>query len=136
MLRPPVETTRQKNDFVNEILFTVQASEVAAIAEREFGYDLLPVEISDPTVNGEANLFIARKNSEFVGHRVMDNILPNESSLKTCLEGAATYGPEFVRMWIGSCLTADRTALAEHGYCRDIITKVVGGAFLQISVPQ
>jgi len=119
-----------KSDFVNGILFTVQASEVAAIAEREFGYDLLPVEFSGPTVNGEANLFIARKNSEFVGHRVMDNIMPNESSLTTCLEGAATYGPEFVRMWIGSCLIADRTALAEHSYCRDIIAKVVGGEFL------
>lgn len=81
-------------------------------------------------MNGEANLFIARKNSEFVGHRVMDNIMPNELSLTTCLEGAATYGPEFVRMWIGSCLIADRTALAEHSCCRDIVTKVVGEDFL------
>ena len=92
--------TGHKRDFVNGILFTVQASEVAAIAEREFGYDLLPVEFSGPTVNGAANLFIARKNSECIGHRVMDNIMPNESSLTTCLEGAATYPWGSTKAWM------------------------------------
>jgi hypothetical protein len=125
-----VVETGQQRDVVNGVLFTVKSDEIEDIATREYGYDLLPVQYSGQS-HGVAHLFIARKDSEHIGHRVLDDILPNESSLNTCLVGAATYGDDFLRTWIRSCITADGQALIEHKYCCKIISDVVGFELLE-----
>ena len=86
------------------------------MAEREYGYDLLPVEYERSGTRSIAYMFIARQNSETIGHRVLDDILPNESSLSICMTGAATYGPVFLNMWIDSCLLADKSPLTDDPY--------------------
>lgn len=117
--------TRDPHDTVNGILFSTSPGDIDALAEREYGYDLLPVEYRQDDERALAYMFIARKNSSVVGHRVRDDILPNESSLSTCLFGAATYGEDFLRAWIGSCYLADDRPLLGNPYCKSLVRKVL-----------
>ena len=116
-----LDTADPKNK-LNGVLFTTPISEIDSLAEREFGYDLLPVEYQLEEENDQAYMFIARPNSKYIGDRVRDDILPNESSLEICMQGAATYGPGFLDMWIGSCYLANRTPLIAHPYYRELVS--------------
>lgn len=89
-------------DIVNGILFSTSAGDIEALAKREYGYDLLPVEYRQGGEQATAYMFIARKRSAVVGRRVLDDILPNESSVSICLRGASSYGPDFLHAWIDS----------------------------------
>jgi hypothetical protein len=119
--------TGNMEDKVHGILFTADGGDIDDLADREFGYDLLPVRYEQSGAESEAYMFVARPESEIIGHRVRDDILPNESSLSICLTGAATYGAAFQRMWIESCLLADRTPLIDDPYYRDLIAKIPTG---------
>ena len=112
--------TGNVKDKVNGILLSTFPGELDALAEREYGYDIIPVEYRGSNKNGTAYMFIARKSQE-IGYRVRDDILPNESALTLCLTGASTYGREFLEMWINSCYLADGTALADHPYYKSFI---------------
>ncbi len=116
-----VEHTGVPADRVNGILFSIKREDIDPMAKREFGYDLLPVEYERDRSGGSAYMFIARQDTEAISHRVRRDILPNESSLKTCLSGAATYGKAFLEAWIASCYLADGTPLMEDPYYRDLI---------------
>ena len=72
-----------------------------------------------------AYMFIARKNSVVVGHRVRDDILPNESSVSICLRGASSYGQDFVHAWIDSCYLADGTKLMANPYCEKLVRQIL-----------
>lgn len=111
--------TGNADDTVNGILFSTSTGDIDALAEREYGYDLLPVEYRRLDHRDWAFMFIARKESDVIGHRVLDDILPNESSLSTCLSGAATYGKVFLDNWIASCSLADGSPLMSHPYYED-----------------
>jgi hypothetical protein len=114
-------STGNVQDKVNGILFSASADDIDSLAEREYGYDLLPVEYRRTDETAYAYMFIARQGSKAVGNRVLDDILPNESSLSICLHGAATYGTGFLRMWIESCYLADETPLMEHSYYQELV---------------
>ncbi len=114
-------STGNVHDKVNGILFSALADDIDSLAEREYGYDLLPVEYRRADENAYAYMFIARQGSKAVGNRVLDDILPNESSLSICLNGAATYGSAFLQMWIESCYLADETPLMEHSYYQELV---------------
>ena len=88
--------TGNTQDKVNGILFSISPADIDALGQREYGYDLFPVEYRSADEKASAYLFIARKESQAIGHRVLDTILPNESSLSICLTGAATYGKGFL----------------------------------------
>ena len=98
---------------------------VDALAQREYDYDLLPVEYRPSDKKALAYMFIARKESQAIGHRVLDNILPNESSLSICLTGAATYGKVFLDTWIESCYLADGTPLMGNFYFQKLVRKLL-----------
>ncbi len=115
--------TGNAEDRVNGILFSADGADMEYLAEREFGYDLLPVVHEQSGARSVAYMFIARQDSKIIGHRVLDDIFPNESSLSICLTGAATYGEAFQKMWIESCLLADRTPLIDDPYYGDLVGK-------------
>jgi len=112
--------TGNVKDKVNGILLSTLPGEIDALAEREYGYDIIPVEYKGINQKGSAYMFIARKSQE-IGYRVRDDILPNESALTLCLTGASIYGREFLEMWINSCYLADGTALTDHPYYKSFI---------------
>jgi len=117
--------TGNAEDKINGILFSADAEDIDDLAEREYGYDLLPVVYKRAGARLEAYMFIARPDSKTIGHRVLDDILPNESSLSICLTGASTYGPDFLRMWIESCLLASKTPLIDDPYYAALIEKTL-----------
>lgn len=113
--------TGNHQDKVNGILFSIKPDDIDALAKREYGYDVVPVEYEQASEKGSAYMFIARKESQAIGHRVLDDILPNESSLTTCLTGAATYGEAFLDMWVASCYLADGTPLMGNPYYKSFV---------------
>ena len=120
-----VEHTGNVQDKVNGILFSTSPADIDALARREYGYDLLPVEHQLADKTALAHMFIARKESQTIGHRVLDNILPNESSLSICLAGAATYGKVFLDTWIESCYLADGTPLMKNPYYENLVRETL-----------
>ena len=108
--------TGHTRDVVNGILFSTVQDDIDALAQREYGYDLVPVDYEQGGEQSSAYMFIARKTSEAIGHRVRDDILPNESSLSTCISGAATYGIDFMETWLRSCYLANGTPLMEDAH--------------------
>ena len=117
--------TGNVQDKVNGILFSTSPTDIDALAQREYGYDLLPVEYRPSDIKALAYMFIARKESQAIGHRVLDNILPNESSLSICLTGAATYGKVFLDTWIESCYLADGTPLMGNFYFQKLVRELI-----------
>jgi len=115
-----VDTGNAQNK-VSGILFSITPADIDTLAEREYGYDLLPVEYRSANEKASAYMFIARKASQAIGHRVLDTILPNESSLSICLSGAATYGKVFLDNWIASCYLADGTPLMGDPYYENYV---------------
>lgn len=118
--------TDDARDTVNGILFSTSSDDIGALAEREYGYDLLPVEYRRGEDRDRAYMFIARKTSPVIGHRVRDDIFPNESSLSTCLSGAATYGEDFLGDWIASCYLAGGSPLVSHPYYANLVHEIRG----------
>ncbi len=117
--------TGNTHDKLNGILFSTLPADIDALAQREYGYDLLPVDYRLKDEKASAYMFIARKESQAIGHRVLDNILPNESSLSTCITGAATYGKVFLDTWIESCYLADRTPLMKNPYFENLVRELL-----------
>jgi hypothetical protein len=117
--------TGNSEDKVNGILFSTDADDIDALAEREYGYDLLPVVYERLGAQSVAYMFIARAESHTIGHRVLEEILPNESSLSICLTGAATYGAAFMETWIESCLLASKTPLIDDPFYAALIEKTL-----------
>ncbi len=117
--------TGNTQDKVNGILFSTLPADIDALAQREYGYDLLPVDYRLKDEKASAYMFIARKESKAIGHRVLDNILPNESSLSICLTGAATYGKVFLDTWIESCYLADGTPLMNNPYFQNLVRELL-----------
>ena len=115
-----IQYTGDIRDQVNGVLLSVSPGDIDALAEREYGYDIIPVEYEGSNRKGSAYMFIARQSQQ-IGHRVRNDILPNESALTICLTGASTYGKEFLEAWINSCSLADGTALTDHPYYKNII---------------
>ena len=116
--------TGNAEDKVNGILFWADAADIDSLADREYGYDLLPVSYEQSSAQSVAYMFIARQDSKAIGHRVLDDIFPNESSLSICLTGAATYGAAFLKMWIESCLLANKTPLIDDPYYGALVEKM------------
>jgi hypothetical protein len=56
-----------------------------------------------------------------IGHRVQDDVLPNESALETCLSGASDYGRGFLDTWVQHCYLADGRKLLENDYFSALI---------------
>lgn len=113
--------TGNSQDKVNGILFSIKPDDIDALAKREYGYDVVPVEYEQAGEKDLAYMFIAREESQAIGYRVLDDILPNESALATCLTGAATYGKAFLDMWIASCYLADSTPLMVNLYYKNFV---------------
>ena len=116
--------TENADDKVNGILFSADIADIDYLAEREYGYDLLPVVYEQSGGRSVAYMFIARRNSKAIGHRVLDDIFPNESSLSICLTGAATYGAAFLKMWVESCLMANKAPLIDDPYYAALIEEI------------
>ena len=57
-------STGNVQDKVNGILFSASADDIDSLAEREYGYDLLPVEYWRTDETAYAYMFIARQGSK------------------------------------------------------------------------
>ena len=124
-----VQETGDEEDIVNGVLMKVTREGVDALAEREAGYGIIPIVyglVDDPEKVSKAYMFIARKRSPEIGHRVKDDVLPNESALEICLAGANEYGRGFLDTWIRHCYLADGSRLLGHDYYSILIEKKFG----------
>lgn len=122
-----VQETGSNEDIVNGVLMQVSNDGLDGLAEREAGYDIIPVVysvIADAEKVSKAYMFTARQGSPEIGHRVKDDVLPNESSLETCLAGARDYGGEFLNTWVLHCYLADGNRLLDNDYYRILIEKI------------
>ena len=124
-----VQETGRKEDIVNGVLMRVTEDGFDGLAEREAGYDIIPVMyslIDDPDKISKAYMFMARETSAEIGHRVRDDVLPNESALEICMAGARDYGGEFLDTWIRHCYLADGSRLLDNDYFSALIEKNLG----------
>jgi hypothetical protein len=121
-----VQETGEKQDIVNGVLMKVTEEGFDALAEREAGYDIIPVDyalIDEPEKISNAYMFIARDTSAEIGYRVKDDVLPNESALETCLAGASDFGKSFVDTWVQHCHLADGSRLLDNDYFSALVQK-------------
>jgi hypothetical protein len=123
-----IQETGEDADIVNGVLMRVSGNQIDGLAGREAGYDIIPVAyslVADPEHQLNAYIFTARKESSVIGHRVRDDVLPNESSLEICLSGARDYGEGFLDTWIRHCYLADGSRLLNNDYYRDLIETII-----------
>ena len=113
-----VDYARSPSYALNGRLLAVKASDLAALREREFGYDLRPV----PCVrwgNWDAAPFVAyvlvAPAAARAGKKVIDNnALPNPAYARLCRAGARAVSENFLRLYLNTTYLADRkTTLAE-----------------------
>lgn len=124
-----IQETGKKEDIVNGVLMRITGDGFDGLAEREAGYDIVPVVyslIDNPETVSKAYMFIARQSSKEIGYRVRDDVLPNESALETCLAGASDFGRPFVETWIQHCYLADGNRLLENDYYSALIDEKLG----------
>ena len=124
-----VQETGNKEDIVNGVLMKVTEDGLDGLAEREAGYDIIPVVyalIENPENLSKAYMFIARQSSPEIGHRVRDDVLPNESALETCLAGANDFGRSFVETWVNHCYLADGSRLLQNDYYSALVDEKFG----------
>ena len=85
-----IQETGKSEDIVNGVLMQVSNNDVDGLAEREAGYDIISVVYSlveSPQTVSRAYIFTARQGSSDIGHRVRNDVLPNESSLPVRSQG-------------------------------------------------
>jgi hypothetical protein len=109
--------TKSPAHAVNGRLLMVEPNDLAALREREFGYDLRPVScLRWLDWNGAAFVayILVAANSEVGGRRVIDDsILPNPSYYRVCREGAIAVSESFLQLYLYSTFLGDKkTALA------------------------
>ena len=113
-----VDYSRSPSDALNGRLLAVKASDLVALREREFGYDLRPV----PCVrwgNWDAAPFVAyvlvaNAGSRGGGKVIDNNALPNPAYARLCRAGARAVSKNFLRLYLHTTYLADRkTTLAE-----------------------
>jgi len=106
------------------VLVNLKLDQIDAFTKREHGYDIIPVDYESSKSSGEAYVLIARGKGVGIGHMVQDDILPNESYLQTCIDGAKTHGDEFLAAWLDSCYLADgKTKLIESSFYKEFLGK-------------
>jgi hypothetical protein len=122
-----VDYTRSPSHALNGRLLAVKVSDLAALREREFGYDLRPV----PCVrwgNWDAAPFVAyvlvAPAGVPAGKKVIDNnALPNPAYARLCRAGARAVSEDFLRLYLHTTYLADRkTTLAEWERLRPELT--------------
>lgn len=112
-----VLVTGDYRDVINGVLITVKASDLEALREREFGYDLLPVFYLPWNANGDnlleaAYVLSAPETASDPNYQVVRrDILPQEDYARLCEEGAAEHSPEFLSSYLRSTYLADKTSL-------------------------
>jgi hypothetical protein len=112
-----VDYTRSAGDVLNGRLLTVAPADVAALREREFGYDLRPV-ICMRWGDWEAAPFTAyvlvATEGTRGGQQVIDNdALPHPLYAGLCRAGAHAVSEAFLRLYLETTFLADRkTTLA------------------------
>lgn len=106
-----VRFTGKIEDSVNGLLIKLPLNEIAALRDREKGYDLIPIaclgwsEIEEPPFIA----YILRCPDELrEGKRFTnENITPHHKYYKVCREGAETIGEDFLHFWRATNYLAD-----------------------------
>jgi len=113
-----VRLTDTLDDYINGILITLDASDVAALTKREYGYDLCPVAALDwdNRENGDpyiAYVLVAPDEASIKKYQKADpTILPQPGYVEICKSGAASISPEFLKVFNASTYLADGETLA------------------------
>ena len=112
-----VDYTRSAADALNGRLLAVAPADIAALREREFGYDLRPV-ICIRWGDWEAAPFtayvlVAAKGTRDGQQVIDDNALPHPVYAGLCRAGAHAVSEAFLRLYLETTFLADRkTSLA------------------------
>jgi hypothetical protein len=95
--------TGRMKDMVNGVLVEVEWEDLTALCNREVGYDLIPVLVTSWDNPGKfrvAHTFSAPKGRWAMGHQlVRKDIRPIPGYAKVVEEGAASYGPKFLKFY-------------------------------------
>jgi hypothetical protein len=122
-----VDYTRSASFALNGRLLAINASDFAALREREFGYDLQPV----PCVRwGDWNatpfvayVLVAPKGAHARKRVIDNNALPHPAYARLCRDGARAVSENFLRLYLRTTYLADRkTTLAEWERLRPNLT--------------
>lgn len=106
-----VQITGSFGQALNGVLFQLDPSDVAALARRERGYDLVRIPYvhwSSPEATPGWAWILSAPDTRRGGRRYTDDgILPFGPYLRTCSAGAASWGPEFLEYWFETTFLAD-----------------------------
>ena len=106
-----VSQTGKIGDIVNGIVMKLPLMEIAAIREREVGYDLVPVACLEWN-EWEKPPFLAYifccfdEEREGIRH-TNDKLEPHRDYYSKCRKGASEFGEEFLRLWLATTYLAD-----------------------------
>jgi hypothetical protein len=104
--------TYRSDDLLNGVLTQVPLGEIAALREREPGYDLVPVPYAPwgaPTGDPDVAYLLEAPEGVARGGRVhtRSDIEPHPAYYALCREGAASLGEPFLSFWLDSTFLAD-----------------------------
>jgi hypothetical protein len=110
-----LELTHNYRDIVNGVVFRMNVKDIAAMLDREEGYDLVPILYTswDDFQDGEKATFdIAYTlRAKALSRYTNSDILPRPGSYELISDAAKEYGEEFYRIWLSSTYHADGVTL-------------------------
>lgn len=103
----------EEDRMMNGVVVTVPIEEITPLCTREIGYDFIPVRIAplpaehtDPSnmSNDIAYTFLAHEGTTYVDN----SIVPIQQYYQLCRDGAASFGQEFLDMWLDTTFLGDK----------------------------
>ena len=113
-----VHFTASSSDALNGRLLLISIDDLAALREREFGYDLCPVSCLrwlDWQSAPFTGYVLSATQTHLDGRRILDDqVLPNPAYARVCREGARAVSEAFLRLYLRTTFLADgRTTLEQ-----------------------
>ncbi len=100
--------TGHMNDIVNGVVVDMSKEDLIALSEREIGYDLIPVIVvnwDDALESNKPTLYTAYTFS--APSHINPHLLPRPDYYKRVVNGARTYGDEYLELWYNTTYLGD-----------------------------
>jgi hypothetical protein len=100
-----VKITADVHDALNGLVIRTGIRDIAALRERELGYDLVPVACLwwEDLMKAPFFAYILRAGNEYTS----DKIEPHREYYDLCRTGASQWGDEFLEFWLSTTYLAD-----------------------------
>ncbi len=105
-----VEKTDHLENFMNGVIIDIPLNEIAALMEREIGYNLVPIIVTDwePLHQGEMKYSIVHTlQAPAESIYVNPHILPRPGYYELTRDAAKQYGPFYEMLWYNTTFMAD-----------------------------